>query len=125
MIKQKFTEYLTQGIDIHIPDDEVETFYKMITKFINSAENNFEAYFMELDGYVLICDKFTDYLKFKYEDDKIIIMHAHPNSEHYYDSEFALKMGLAFIGVVVFIESFAPSEVGSFIAKNHYDQWQI
>ena len=125
MIQQKFVKYLTEGIEVHIPDDEVQVFYKTITDFINEAHNDFEAYYLDNDGHVLICDKYIDYIKFCYENNRIIFKHVHASNESYHDSDFVLNMGLAFLGVVIFIESIAPSEDSLIISRKHHDQWRI
>ena len=124
-MQQKFVKYLSEGIDIHIDDDEVDIFYKTITDFINQAHNNFEAYYFDQDEYVLICDKYTEYIKVSYVNDKIIFKHANNNNELFYDSDFALNMGLAFLGVIIFIESLSPTEDSLVISPKHYDQWRI
>lgn len=123
--KEKFVEYLTNGLPIHIPDDEVLTFYSVLADFIDKSDNEFEGYYLKEDGYVLISDKYTDFLKVNYKDNKIIFKHANPNAYQSFDSESILKMGLAFMGVIVFIESMTPSTDSNNIARNHYDQWRI
>ena len=126
MVRQKFIEYLTNGIEIHIPDDEVHLFYKTVTDFINDAHNDFEAYYFDKDEYVLIADKYTDYIKFSYSNNKIIFKHASSSIiDPLQDSDFVLNMGLAFLGVVIFIESMSPSEDSASISQKHYDQWRI
>ena len=125
MIKEKFVKYLTEGIDVHIPDDEIEMFYKSVTEFINEAPNEFEAYHLKNEGCVLISDKYLDYIKFFYENDKVLFKHVHATNESFYDSEFVLKMGLAFLGVLIFIESLAPSEDSALISRKHHDQWRL
>ncbi len=124
-MREKIIKYLTEGIDIHIPEDEVQTFYDLVTKYINEADNEFEAFFFPSEEYVLISDKYTDYLKCTYENNKIIFLHANSDNEFYRDPEFTLKAGLAFIGVLLFIESFAPSSDSAYISQKHYDQWRI
>lgn len=123
--KNKFVKYLTEGIDIHIPNDEVDMFYDFVTKFINEADNDFEAYFIREDEKVLICDKYFDYLKFNYKNNKIVFEHAVAGSDYDRDPEYILKMGLAFVGVLVFIESLAPSEDSTIIFPEHYDKWKL
>ena len=124
--KNKFVQYLTEGIDIHIPPDEVEDFYYYIERFINEADNHFEAYFLKDEEKVLISDRYFDYIKFKYSNNKIIFEHANLGDEHYYtDHDFVLNMGLAFVGVLIFIEQFAPSEDASCIFPEHYDKWRL
>ena len=123
--KQKFVHYLTEGIDIHIPPDEVSTFYDLIENFINEADNHFEAYYINDDEKVLICDKYFDYLKFKYENNKIVFENAQKGAETYLDEDHVLNIGLAFVGVLIFIEQFAPSPDGSCIFPEHYDKWRL
>jgi hypothetical protein len=123
--KEKFVDYLTNGLPIHIPDDEVTIFYKVLSDFIEKADNEFEGYYLKEDGYVLIADKYTDYLKVSYKDNKIIFQHANSVEYKTFDSDTMLQMGLAFIGVLVFIESMTPSTDSNNIAPKHYDQWRI
>jgi len=123
--QEKFVEYLTNGLPIHIPDDEVRTFYKVLSDFIDNADNEFEGYYLKEDGYVLIADKYTDYLKVSYKDNKVIFQHANPEDYRNFDSDSMLQMGLAFIGVLIFIESMTPSDDSNNIAPKHYDQWRI
>lgn len=125
MMQQKFVKYLTEGIDIHIAEDEIEIFYKEVTDFINKADNQFEAYYMKLDEYVLISDKYTDYIKFSYSNNKIIFKHANNTEAAFQDSDFVLNMGLSFLGILIFIESLSPSEDSLVISRKHYDQWRI
>ena len=126
MIQQKFIKYLTDGIDVHIPEDEVDIFYKTITDFINESHNDFEAYYFDKEEYVLISDKYSDYIKFSYSNNKIVFRHVSVNNlNDYHDSDFTLNMGLAFLGVIIFIESMAPSEDSLIISPKHYDQWRI
>ncbi len=124
-MRNKFVKYLTEGIDIHIPEDEVQIFYEMITQFINESNNDFEGIFLKDEENVLIADKYFDYIKFKYSENKIMFEHAHPSDSHYVDPEFVLNMGLAFVGVMVFIEKFAPSGDVAYIFPQHYDYWRI
>lgn len=123
--KQKFVSYLTDGLPIHIPDDEVLTFYAVLADFIDKSDNEFEGYYLKEDGYVLISDSYTDFLKVSYKDNKIIFQHANPKAYQNFDPESILKMGLAFMGVLVFVENMAPSKDSNNIAQKHYDQWRI
>ncbi len=107
--QEKFIEYLTNGLPIHIPDDEVRTFYNVLSDFIDNADNEFEGYYLKEDGYVLIADKYTDYLKVSYKDNKIIFQHANSQDYRSFDSNSILQMGLAFMGVLIFVENMTPS----------------
>mgnify|MGYP003650452268 CR=1 FL=1 len=123
--KAKFVEYLTNGLPIHISDDEVCTFYNILADFIDNADNEFMGLHLKEEECVLISDQYTDYLKVSYEDNKIIFQHANPKSYLIHDSDLMLKVGMAFIGVLIFIESNAPSSDKNNISRKHYDQWRI
>ena len=106
--KEKFVKYLTDGIPVHIPEDEVFIFYRELKDFIDNADNKFMAFYEEGENKLTISDISKDYLYVSYEDDKIIFI-----------------AGQAFLGVVIFIESITPSEDSNFISAKHNDQWKF
>tara|TARA_R110001583_G_scaffold162507_1_gene314726 strand:+ start:274 stop:645 length:372 start_codon:yes stop_codon:yes gene_type:complete len=121
-VKEKFVNYLTEGMPIHIPDDEVVLFYKSLKSFIDDANNDFMAFYLEGDEDLIISDINHDYLRVCYEDDKIIFKHAQPGSLEETPDQLLIA-GQAFLGVLVFIESIVPSEDAVFIESRRYDKW--
>ena len=120
IFKEKFVKYLTDGIPIHIPDDEVFIFYKELKNFINKADNDFIGFYETGDEEVVISDISQDYLRISYSDNKIIF--KQPAFSSIKDSVHNLFMaGQAFLGVIVFIESLSPSEDSTFIETINND----
>ena len=102
--KEKFVKYLTEGIPVHIPEDEVFIFYRELKDFIDKADNKFMAFYEEGENKLTISDISKDYLYVSYEDDKIIFRQPlHANILE--SQENILISGQAFLGVVIFIES--------------------
>ena len=122
--KEKFVKYLTGGIPVHIPEDEVFIFYRELKDFIDKADNKFMAFYEEGENKLTISDISKDYLYVSYEDDKIIFRQPlHANILE--SQENILIAGQAFLGVVIFIESITPSEDSNFISEKHNDQWKF
>lgn len=122
--KEKFVKYLTDGIPVHIPEDEVFIFYRELKDFIDKADNKFMAFYEEGENKLTISDISKDYLYVSYEDDKIIFRQPlHGNILE--SQENILIAGQAFLGVVIFIESITPSEDSNFISEKHNDQWKF
>ena len=122
--KEKFVKYLTEGIPVHIPEDEVFIFYRELKDFIDKADNKFMAFYEEGENKLTISDISKDYLYVSYEDDKIIFRQPlHANILE--SQENILISGQAFLGVVIFIESITPSEDSNFISEKHNDQWKF
>ena len=122
--KEKFVKYLTEGIPVHINKDEVHLFYKSLKDFVNDADNNFMAFYLDGDDEVVISDLTKDYLRVNYENDKIVFRQpALGDIKESTTSIFAT--GQAFLGVLIFIESIAPSEDSSFISEKYNDQWKF
>tara|TARA_R110001599_G_scaffold3741_1_gene20537 strand:+ start:56 stop:439 length:384 start_codon:yes stop_codon:yes gene_type:complete len=122
--KEKFVKYLTDGIPVHIPEDEVFIFYRELKDFIDKADNKFMAFYEEGENKLTISDISKDYLYVSYEDDKIIFRQPlHANILE--SQENILIAGQAFLGVVIFIESITPSEDSNFISEKHNDQWKF
>lgn len=122
--KEKFVKYLTEGIPVHIPEDEVFIFYRELKDFIDKADNKFMAFYEEGENKLTISDISKDYLYVSYEDDKIIFRQPlHGNILE--SQENILISGQAFLGVVIFIESITPSEDSNFISEKHNDQWKF
>ena len=122
--KEKFIKYLTDGIPVHIPEDEVFIFYRELKDFIDNADNNFMAFYEEGENNLTISDISRDYLHISYEDDKIIFKQP-PYVNILESQENILIVGQAFLGVVIFIESITPSEDSNFISEKHNDQWKF
>jgi hypothetical protein len=122
--KEKFVKYLTDGIPVHIPEDEVFIFYRELKDFIDNADNNFMAFYEEGENNLTISDISRDYLHISYEDDKIIFKQP-PYVNILESQENILIVGQAFLGVVIFIESITPSEDSNFISEKHNDQWKF
>ena len=122
--KEKFVKYLTDGIPVHIPEDEVFIFYRELKDFIDNTDNNFMAFYEEGDNKLTISDILKDYLHVSYEDDKIIFKQP-PYTNMLDSQESTLITGQAFLGVVIFIESIIPSEDSNFISEKHNDQWKF
>lgn len=120
--KSKFVKYLTEGMNIHIAEDEVPLFYKALSDYVNDADNDFMSFHTTLDDHVLISDKIDDYLRVFYNSGKVEFLSASPDSR---EIGYAKRMGEAFLGVVLFIESMSPSEDSKFIPRVYHDQWQI
>ena len=124
LFKEKFVKYLTEGIPVHIPEDEVFIFYRELKDFIDKADNKFMAFYEEGENKLTISDISKDYLYVSYEDDKIIFRQPlHANILE--SQENILIAGQAFLGVVIFIESITPSEDSNFISEKHNDQWKF
>mgnify|MGYP003649902328 FL=1 len=122
--KEKFVKYLTEGIPVHIPEDEVFIFYRELKDFIDKTDNKFMAFYEEGENKLTISDISKDYLYVSYEDDKIIFRQPlHANILE--SQENILIAGQAFLGVVIFIESITPSEDSNFISAKHNDQWKF
>ena len=122
--KEKFVKYLTEGIPVHIPEDEVFIFYRELKDFIDKADNKFMAFYEEGENKLTISDISKDYLYVSYEDDKIIFRQPlHANILE--SQENIMIAGQAFLGVVIFIESITPSEDSNFISEKHNDQWKF
>ena len=122
--KEKFVKYLTDGIPVHIPEDEVFIFYRELKDFIDNADNKFMAFYEEGENKLTISDISKDYLYVSYEDDKIIFRQP-PHANILESQENILIAGQAFLGVVIFIESITPSEDSNFISEKHNDQWKF
>jgi len=120
--REKFVKYLTEGMSIHIPEDEVFLFYNALEDFINTADNKFIAFYDINDESLVISDIDKDYLRIRYQADKIIFQHADPASM--LDTHVDLIIaGQAFLGVIIFIEQLSPSEDTQFILQRQNDQW--
>ena len=118
--KDKFVKYLTEGIPVHIPDDEVTLFYSALKDFIDNADNPFMAFYNDGDKEVVISDLIKDYLRVSYKDDKIIF--RQPEFGDIKESPTNIFVtGQAFLGVLIFIESISPSEDSSFIDTINHD----
>ena len=122
--KEKFVKYLTDGIPVHIPEDEVFIFYRELKDFIDNTDNKFVAFYEEGENKLTISDISKDYLHVNYEDDKIIFRQP-PHANILESQENMLIAGQAFLGVVIFIESITPSEDSNFISEKHNDQWKF
>ena len=124
LFREKFIKYLTEGIPVHIADDEVHLFYKSLKEFIDNADNQFMAFYSKGDDEVTISDIKKDYLRVSYEKDNVIF--KQPQYGTIQESQESIMItGQAFLGVLVFIESMSPSEDSNFISENHNDQWKF
>ena len=122
--KEKFVKYLTEGIPVHIADDEVHLFYKTLKEFIDNADNQFMAFYSKGDDEVTISDIKKDYLRVSYEKDNVIF--KQPRYSTIQESQESITItGQAFLGVLVFIESMSPSEDSNFISEKYNDQWKF
>ena len=126
-MRSKFVEYMTEGIPVEIPPEDQETFYVELDKFINSANNDFESVYNKTMERVSIYDKFFDYLNVSYQDSRIIFMTSNQPAGAFsqIDKETQRKIGEAFLGVVLFVESIAPSEDSNLIPRKYHDSWCI
>lgn len=122
--KAKFTKYLTEGIPVHISEDEVFLFYEALDSFINEASNSFESYYLKGDDSLTICDKYAEYLNVSYEASKIVFrlptsgtpIPLMTNDDHQ-------LLGEAFLGVLLFVENLAPSGDLKVISEDYLDKW--
>lgn len=118
---------MTDGIPVEIPPEDRETFYVELDKFINLANNDFESFYNKSMERVSIYDKFFDYLNVSYQDSRIIFTTSGEidDSVSQVDREAQKKIGEAFLGVVLFVESIAPSEDSNLIPRKYHDSWCI
>jgi hypothetical protein len=124
LFREKFIKYLTEGIPVHIADDEVHLFYKSLKEFIDNADNQFMAFYSEGNDEVTISDIKKDYLRVSYEKDNVIF--KQPRYSTIQESQESITItGQAFLGVLVFIESMSPSEDSNFISEKYNDQWKF
>tara|TARA_Y100000593_G_C4296676_1_gene331036 strand:- start:1652 stop:2038 length:387 start_codon:yes stop_codon:yes gene_type:complete len=125
--KQKFIEYLSNGMPVHIPDDEVSLFYKELSKSINnSSKQDFKSTYLKIDDCVVISDKFIDYLKVSYINNKVIFRTTdHTKDQFRVNREVARKMGEAFLIVYSFIEKALMKESSNQHNGSSSDNWAI
>jgi len=121
---KKFVKYLTEGMPIHIPEDEVFLFYNALKEFFNTANNAFVAFYEDGDEALIISDDDKDYLKVIYSDDNISFRHATPDSILDSPAEIIIA-GQAFLGVIIFIERLSPSEDTELILRSQNDRWKL
>ena len=120
--RQKFITYLTEGIDIHIPDDEVYMFYEHLGNFINNADNSFDSFYSMGEDQLAICDSYMTYLLVKYANNKIQFRKTSDLISK--DPRSILRGAQAFVGVLLFIESLSPTIDGDIIPEAYHDQWR-
>jgi len=137
LFREKFIKYLTDGIPVHIPEDEVFLFYNALKDFIDNADNQFMAFYSDGDAELMISDIGKDYLRVRYENEKIVFrqpiqddvskfevyvkQHEKLAKANFEAEGNILMAGQAFLGVVMFIESISPSEDSNFIESIRHD----
>ena len=122
--KQKFVDYLVDGLPVSILSEEVPVFYKELDMFVNTAPNDFEASYSSTQNCLSIYDKYTEYLSVSYDDSRIIFRSDLQQSiQNHPDPETIMKMGEAFLGVIIFVESIAPSADSRVIPGYYRDKW--
>ena len=124
--RTKFVSYLANGIPVSIADDEIPLFYKALSNYINDAKNDFMAFYGLGDDCVVLSDRQDDYLRVSYEKDKIEFFTI-ANQINTQDDplSYQKKLGEAFLGVVLFVESMSPSEDSLFIPEAFHDKWKL
>ena len=122
--RSKFVEYLANGIPVQISNEDKPVFYKELANFINKANNDFESFYSERGEELFISDSTIDYLTVSYEDSKIIFRTTSQTSKFKLSDPYIKhRLGEAFIGVVLFVESIAPSSDSGQIPREYHDQW--
>ena len=122
--RSKFVDYLANGIPVQISEEDRPVFYNELDKFINSSKNEFESFYSKSDDKLFISDKLVDYLSVSYEDARIIFRTTSQTGESSTRDKYVQKkMAEAFVGVVLFVESIAPSGDSNFIPEHLHDQW--
>jgi len=122
--KRKFTKYLSSGIPIHIPEEEVFLFYEELDKFVNLSPNSFESYYLKGDDSLTICDAYSEYLNVSYEDSKIIFRIPRRSTPiPLMTPDDHRLLGETFLGVMIFIEKHAPSGDLKVIDEAYFDKW--
>tara|TARA_R110001592_G_scaffold270776_5_gene537217 strand:+ start:519 stop:899 length:381 start_codon:yes stop_codon:yes gene_type:complete len=119
--REKFIKYLTDGIPVHIPEDEVFLFYNALKDFIDNADNQFMAFYSDGDEELMISDIGKDYLRVSYDNEKIVFRQPLQDDVHQESQGNLLITGQAFLGVVMFIETISPSEDSNFIESIRHD----
>ena len=120
LFREKFIKYLTDGIPVHIPEDEVFLFYNALKDFIENADNQFMSFYSDDDKELMISDIGKDYLRVSYENEKIVFRQPIPCDVQESQGNMLIT-GQAFLGVVMFIESISPSEDSNFIESIRHD----
>ncbi len=124
LFRERFIKYLSHGIPIHIPDDEVFLFFEKLDEFVNNAGNSFESIYYKGENELVICNGFSEYIRVSYENDHVIFKTTSLTSNPAKMSqEDVRKMGESFMGVVLFLESVSPSEDSKDIPREFHDQW--
>ena len=102
---------MSEGIPVLISEEDQPIFYEKLDTYINSAPNDFESFYIKGKNELAISDKYIDYLTVTYEDSKLVFKTTeHTNSPVMkLDKDVQQKMGLAFLGVFLFVEKLSPS----------------
>lgn len=122
--RQKFVNYLSEGIPTLIPEDEVVLFYESLSSFINNAPNGYDAFYEKGDNFLVVSEGWDSHLKILYDNN--LIQFRHPGlskSVRTLSEKNVRKMGEAFVGVLIFLESINPTIDSTLIEEKHYDQW--
>ena len=125
LFRKKFVQYLANGIPVEISEEDIPIFYKRLDEFINTANNGFESFYIKDEERLFISDKMYDYLTVSYEDSKIVFRTTEQTSIPALLNEHMIrkKMAEAFIGVILFVETIAPSEDSNIIDRIYRDKW--
>ena len=125
LFRKKFVQYLANGIPVEISEEDIPIFYKRLDEFINTANNEFESFYIKDEERLFISDKMYDYLTVSYEDSKIVFRTTEQTSIPALLNEHMIrkKMAEAFIGVILFVETIAPSEDSNIIDRIYRDKW--
>lgn len=122
--RDKFASYLTNGLPVKIENEELPDFYKALDKFVNKSDSDFSSFYIPSDNKIAICDKYIDYLTVSYEDEMLVFRTTDQTSNlRQMDEMTRKKLGEAFLGVVLFVESLSPSEDLHLISRSYSDKW--
>ena len=122
--RDKFASYLTNGLPVKIENEELPDFYKALDTFVNKSDSDFSSFYIPSDNKLAICDKYIDYLTVSYEDEMLVFRTTDQTSNlRQMDEMTRKKLGEAFLGVVLFVESLSPSEDLHLISRSYSDKW--
>ena len=124
LFRERFVKYLSRGIPVHIPDDEVFLFFEKLDQFVNKAGNSFESIYRKGEDELVICSGSSEYIRVSYENNHVIfkttLLTSNPTKMN---QEDVRRMGESFMGVVLFLESVSPTEDSKDIPREFHDQW--
>lgn len=124
IFRNRFIDYMTNGMPVHIEDSEVFIFYEELDRFINEAPNDFQSYYLKGEDNLTVCDKFTEYLNVSYEESKLVFkLPPGTAGVTFMEGDHKQLVGEAFLGILLFVEKHAPSDDIKVISEGYLDKW--